>query len=226
MDAETVEGWSAVTETELRDGYGLTEVGMVLSNLGRPALNVRPGWLAAAVPGFAVELVDESGQFVPPGEPGALRVHRPRFQLTTRYENALDAWERRWVDGRFVTDDLFVRDEAGRYRFVGRSDDIVVTSGYNVGPAEVEAVLLRHPDIREAAVVAHPDPERGSIVRAVVVAAPGVDQERLSKDLQDDVRRSIGRHAYPRLIDFVDELPRTSTGKVRRADLRQTPGGR
>lgn len=226
MDEETVVSWHAATGTQLRDGYGLTEVGMVLSNLGRPELDVRPGWLAAPVPGFAVQLVDESGAAVAAGEPGILRIERPRFQLTSRYENAPDAWQQRWVDGYFVTDDLFVTDDAGRYRFVGRRDDIIVTSGYNVGPAEVEAVLLRRPDVLEAAVVAHPDPARGSIVRAVVVAAPGSDLERLSDEIRSDVRRAIGRHAYPRVIDFVDELPRTSTGKVLRTELRRPTGAR
>jgi acetyl-CoA synthetase len=223
LDTETIEAWTALTGTELRDGYGLTEVGMLLSNLGSPPLGVRPGWLAAEVPGFSVHVADDDGREVAPGEPGVLRVRRPRFQLSVGYENAPEAWSARWHDDCFVTDDLFVRDNEGRFRFIGRRDDIIVTSGYNVGPAEVEAVLLRHRDVREAAAVAHSDTVRGSVVRAVVVPAPDADREQLAEELKLAVSESIGRHASPRLIDFVDELPRTSTGKVRRNELRRRP---
>lgn len=221
LDTETVAAWSDVTSTAIRDGYGLTEVGMVLANLGNPEFEIEPGSLAAPVPGFKVDLVDESGQQVPPDEPGLIAIRRPPFLLSSGYENAPDAWASRWKDDTFVTDDLARRDEQGRWWFVGRADDVIVTSGYNVGPVEVETALLEHPSVLEAAVVAAPDPERGSSVRAVVVRAetgPGYDA--LIRELQNAVRRSVGRHAYPRVVEFVDALPRTATGKVRRNELR------
>jgi acetyl-CoA synthetase len=129
-------------------------------------------------------------------------------------------WAARWRGDKFLTGDVFRRDSEGRYWFVGRSDDLIVTSGYNVGPSEVEAVILANPGVAEAAVVAAPDPDRGSVVRAVVVPAGTVSREELAQQLRAQVREALGRHAYPRIVDFVDELPKTETGKVRRNLLR------
>lgn len=219
LDPETVAAWRELGGTDIRDGYGLTEVGMVLGNLGDPPLPVEPGLLAGAVPGFEVELLDADGRPVAAGERGVLAIERPAFQLSTGYDNASEAWQARWQDDRFVTDDLFTRDEHGRFAFAGRVDDVIVTAGYNVGPAEVEAVLLEHPGVLEAAVVASPDPDRGSVVRAVLVVGDTAGPD-LTAQLQDLVRRRVGRHAYPRLVEYVDALPRTATGKIMRATLR------
>lgn len=221
IDPDTVRTWSEVSGTPIRDGYGLTEVGMVLGDLGAPELPGEPGTLASVVPGFEVDLVDSEGNPVDDGE-GLIAIARPPFQLSSGYENAAQAWERRWRNDRYLTDDLATRDARGQWHFAGRADDVIVTAGYNVGPAEVEAILLESPDVVEAAVVAAPDPERGSAVRAVVVTAPGAPvEEVLTQQLQDAVRRRLGRHAYPRIVDFIPALPRTATGKVRRAELRQ-----
>lgn len=219
LDPETVAAWRELGGTDIRDGYGLTEVGMVLGNLGDPPLPVEPGLLAGAVPGFEVELLDADGRPVAAGERGVLAIDRPAFQLSTGYDNAPEAWQARWQDDRFVTDDLFTRDDHGRFAFAGRVDDVIVTAGYNVGPAEVEAVLLEHPGVLEAAVVASPDPDRGSVVRAVLVVGDTAGPD-LTAQLQDLVRRRVGRHAYPRLVEYVDALPRTATGKIMRATLR------
>ena len=210
LDAETVQAWERVTGTPIRDGYGLTEVGMPLANLGDPELPVVAGSLASAVPGFEVELIGDE-----------IAVRRPRFQLSAGYVNAPDAWEARWHDDWFLTGDRADRDEEGRWWFRGRSDDVIVTSGYNVGPVEVESVLLQHPGVADAAAVAQPDPDRGSIVRAVIVRAPGAPpDEELERELQEAVRGRVGRHAYPRVVDYAEALPRTETGKLRRAALR------
>lgn len=219
LDPETVASWRDISGTEIRDGYGLTEVGMVLGNLGNPALPVEPGTLAAAVPGFEVDLLGADGRPVEGAGQGVLAIRRPLFQLSSGYENMSRAWEARWQDDRFVTDDLFTRDDRGRFAFAGRMDDVIVTAGYNVGPAEIEAVLLQHPDVVEAAVVAAPDPDRGSVVRAVLVTSTPATAE-LTRELQDLVRQRIGRHAYPRKVEYVTALPRTATGKIMRATLR------
>ncbi|OUZ09690.1 hypothetical protein BHE97_09490 [Aeromicrobium sp. PE09-221] len=221
LDRETAQKWSELAGFPLRDGYGLTEVGMVLGDTIGSPVNEH-GTLSGTVPGFEVALVDDDGAPVESGR-GRVAVRRPPFQLSIGYANAPDAWQRRWIDDWFVTDDLMERTEQGGWRFYGRADDVIVTSGYNVGPAEVESTLLEDPGVAEVAVVAAPDASRGQIVRAVVVKsreAPSDDE--LIKRLQDRVRTHIGRHAYPRIVEFRDELPRTATGKLRRASLRPT----
>ena len=224
LGADTVTTWAEASGTPIRDGYGLTEVGMVLGDLGVPEVSSAPGSLASMVPGFEVDLVDSDGNPVDGGE-GLIAVRRPPFQLSSGYENAPQAWDDRWRDGRYLTDDLARRDEEGRWWFAGRADDVIVTSGYNVGPVEVESILLENPDVVEAAVVAAPDPARGSVIRAVVVSTSTAAPDVLTRQLQDAVRQRLGRHAYPRIVEFVDALPRTATGKVRRAELRKSAAG-
>jgi acetyl-CoA synthetase len=197
-----------VTGTHLRDGYGLTEVGMVLADLddGDGSLTV--------VPGFDVRLVDAEG------DEGLIAVRRPPFQLSTGYLGDATSWDARWRDDLYVTEDL-ARCVDGRWRFSGRADDVIITSGYNVGPVEVESILLEHPGVEDVAAVAAPDPARGSVVRAVVVRAAGAPApDELADQLRAIVRERVGRHAYPRIVDYVDELPRTETGKLRRSALR------
>lgn len=224
LDAETVDAWRASTGTTLRDAYGLSELGMVLANLGTSKEHIVPGGLNGPVPGFDVELVDEHGEVIrEPEQLGTIAVARPPFPFATNYANAPEAWDARWKNGRFVTGDLAQRDEAGRFFFSGRGDDVIVTSGYNVGPAEVEAILLRHPGVADAAAVAG-DSGRGVVVRAVVVRSETVSHpDQLTGELRQAVRDQVGRHAEPRIVDFVDSLPRTETGKLRRAALRESP---
>ncbi len=219
LDPSLASGWRELTGSDLQDGYGQTELGMVLANFADDEKPLRPGALASVTPGFEVALFDENGEET--GEQGVLHVKRPRYQATITYWREPELWARRWRGEWFSTGDVFRRDEDGYLWFVGRDDDLIVTSGYNVGPAEVEAVLLSHPEVTEAAVVAADDPARGKVVRAVVVRAGSGSTERLTTELQEMTRTRIGRHAYPRLVDFVDELPRTETGKLRRSALRQ-----
>ncbi|HEY4094527.1 MAG TPA: AMP-binding protein [Baekduia sp.] len=221
LDAGTVDRWHATTGTALRDGYGLSEVGMVLGNLGGSDEGLVAGALECAIPGFEVLLVDGEHREVPDGVEGTIAIRRPPFQLSTGYLNDDAAWAARWDGDLFVTEDL-ARREDGRFWFSGRADDVIVTSGYNVGPAEIAAVLLEHPGVAEAAAVAAPDPARGSIVRAVIVRASGAPStDILTDELRSSIRSRIGRHASPRIIDYVDTLPRTETGKLRRAVLRE-----
>jgi acetyl-CoA synthetase len=222
LDADTCAAWQDLTGTPLRDGYGLSELGMALANLGDPPTPVVPGSLAAAVPGFDVALLSRSGEPVEAGEEGIIAVRRPPFQLSSGYLGAPDEWERRWVGDWFLTEDVARRDEDGRWWFRGRADDVIVTSGYNVGPVEVETVLLEQPGVAEAAVVAEPDRSRGAVVRAVIVpTAEAPPPDELASQLQEAVRRRIGRHAYPRIVDYAESLPRTETGKLRRSALRR-----
>lgn len=221
LDEETARAWIDLTGTPIRDGYGQTELGMIL---GTPADDaVIPGALRCPIPGWEVKLIDEDDNTITGPGIGMIAARRPPFQLTTGYANAPEVWQSRWFDGEwFRTGDIAQRDDDGRWRFMGRNDDVIVTAGYNVGPGEIEAVLQEHPAVSEAGVVAAPDPNRGgSAVRAVIVLAPGhAPSPELTAELQASVRRGIGRHAYPRIVDYVDALPRTETGKLRRAALR------
>lgn len=226
LDEDTVRGWRELTGGLVRDSYGLTELGFVLANLSRDRDRIAPGALCSVVPGWEAALLGPDGRLTDGPGLGQLLVRRTPFALTRTYLDADDAWRARWRDGEwFETSDVFRRDEDGRWWFVGRDDDVIVTAGYNVGPAEIESVLLAHPAVADAAVVAAPDAKRGgSAVRAVIVLAPGrLPSEELTQELQATVRAAVGRHAYPRIVDYVDALPRTETGKLRRVALRARP---
>jgi acetyl-CoA synthetase len=218
LDAPLAQAWRDLSGSEINDGYGASESAMVLANLAYAETPAVPGSLASVVPGFDVTLVDEDG--APQPAQGILALVNPRHQASTGYRNGDDLWAARWRDEKFLTGDVFRRDDDGRYWFIGRSDDLIVTSGYNVGPSEVEGVILDNPAVAECAVVAAPDPARGSVVRAVVVTNGSVPRDELAEQLRTAVREKLGRHAYPRIIDFVDDLPKTETGKIKRNLLR------
>lgn len=220
LDAGTATGWRDTGGPAVRDGYGLTEVGMVLADLagGTPP---EPGTLGGPVPGFDVLLVDPDGEPVEPGADGLIAVRRPRHQLSSGYENKPEAWAENWHGDLFVTGDRAAPAPGGRWRFLGRDDDMIVASGYNIGPVEVERVLADHPSVREAAAVAGPGPGGSTVVRAVLVREtdhPATEQ--LERELREAVRRRVGAHARPRLFGYLDALPRNEVGKLQRALLR------
>jgi acetyl-CoA synthetase len=183
-----------------------------------PGTEVRPGSMGLPLPGFAVELLDEHGA---PAEEGELCIDPatvPTF--FTGYLGAREFRERRWHTG-----DRVRRDESGYLWFEGRIDDVILSAGYRIGPFEVESALVSHPAVTEAAAVAAPDEERGSVVRAIVVLRDGRSgDERLARELQEHVRRTTAPYKYPRLIEFRDSLPKTASGKIRRAQLRAESG--
>jgi acetyl-CoA synthetase len=213
--------WAATGAPAILDGYGLSELGMVLGDLADPPSGTSAGTLAGAIPGFDARLVDDRGADVEVGTVGRIAVRSPRYQLTVGYENFPEIWASRWRDDLFLTDDLAQQTDEGRWRFVGRADDMIVTSGHNVSPAEVENALLRHPSVAEAAVVAAHDTQRGTVVRAVVVVAANVEtNQQLTEQLQAEVSSRVARYAVPRIVDYAHDLPRTETGKLRRSALR------
>jgi acetyl-CoA synthetase len=220
LDAPLAEAWTELTGGgTIQDGYGQSEAAMVLANLADPATPDVPGAMSAVVPGFDVVLVDDDG--VEQEEQGILALRRPEYQAATGYLNGDDLWQARWRGDLFLTGDVMRRDEDGRYWFVGRGDDLIVTSGYNVGPSEVENIILAHPGVAEAAVVGAPDPAKGSVVRAVIVLNGTVGQQQVADEITAAVRENLGRHAAPKIVDFVDSLPRTEVGKIKRHELRQ-----
>ncbi|MEU6698548.1 AMP-binding protein [Pseudonocardia sp. NPDC046786] len=226
LDAGTATGWRSAGGPAVRDGYGLTEVGMVLADLanGTPP---EPGTLGGPVPGFDVLLVDPAGDPVEPGADGLIAVRRPRHQLCDGYENRPQAWAERLRGDLFVTGDRAAPTPGGRWRFLGRDDDMIVASGYNIGPVEVERVLADHPAVREAAAVAGTGPGGATVVRAVLVRdADHPSAEVLEGELRDAVRQRIGAHARPRSFSYAEALPRNEVGKLQRARLRMQDGSR
>ena len=204
LEAETIAAWRAATGLEAADGYGQTETGHVSGNhVGVP---VREGSMGKPLPGLDVRLVE--------GELQLRAASSPTF--FSRYLDG-ERFEGEW----WPTGDLVREDGDGYLFFEGRDDDIILSSGYRIGPFEVESALLSHPAVAEAAAVAAPDPERGAVVRAIVVPNGREPSEELARELQEHCKRETAPYKFPRIVEFATELPKTSSGKVRRAQLRQ-----
>ena len=205
LNPEVLRAWEEATGLQIRDGYGQTETGQLTGTA--PGQAVRPGSMGRALPG--VELSIDDGELV--ADPATV----PTFFLGYRGEERAPAAQP-WHTG-----DRVARDEDGYLFFEGRTDDVIISAGYRIGPFEVESALVEHEAVAEAAVVAAPDDERGSIVRAVIVLRDGfAPSDALARALQDHVKQQTAPYKYPRRVDFADELPKTASGKVRRALLR------
>ena len=214
LNPEVLRVWHEATGLEIRDGYGQTETGQLTgAPLDEPT---RPGSMGRALPGM--ELAIEDGELVV--EPESV----PTFFLGYLGEGATHNEDGTWTvldrPGRWHTGDRVRSDEEYLY-FEGRNDDVIVSAGYRIGPFEVESALVAHPAVAEAAAVAAPDEERGAVVKAVVVLRDGhTPSPALAAELQEHVKRETAPYKYPRLVEFVDELPKTPSGKVKRAQLR------
>jgi 2-aminobenzoate-CoA ligase len=211
----TWQAWRDATGLELIDGIGATE--MLHIFISARVDDMVPGATGKPVPGFIAQVVDENLEPVSNGTPGRLAVKGP---LGCRY--LADKRQGVYVQGGWnVTGDIFVIDDAGHFHYVSRSDDMIVSSGYNIAAPEVENALMLHPSVAETAVVGAPDADRGVIVKAFVVPAAGFEPDAaLVKALQDHVKATIAPYKYPRAIEFVAELPRTATGKLQRFRLK------
>ncbi len=217
LNPEVLRAWEEATGLQIRDGYGQTETGQMTAT--PPQERARPGSMGRALPG--IELSIREGELF--AAPGSV----PTFflgYLGEQVQHSHAGWQvhDRALEQRWATGDRVIRDEEGWLYFEGRADDVIVSAGYRIGPFEVESALVAHPAVAEAAAVAAPDEERGAIVRAVVVLAEP-DREptpELVRELQEHVKRETAPYKYPRIIDFADELPKTASGKIRRALLR------
>jgi len=204
LEAGTIGAFREATGLEPADGYGQTETGHISGNLAGE--QVRLGSMGKPLPGFETRIVE--------GELQLSAASSPTF-----FSRYLDG--ERFEDEWWPTGDLVREDEDGYLYFEGRDDDIILSSGYRIGPFEVESALLSHPAVAEAAAVAAPDPERGAVVRAVVVPRERQPSEELARELQEHCKRETAPYKFPRIVEFVAELPKTSTGKLRRAQLRE-----
>jgi acetyl-CoA synthetase/medium-chain acyl-CoA synthetase len=225
LNPEVLNLWRAATGMTLHEGFGQTETVALIANSASLGYPVKPGSMGRALPGFDITLLDDQLNEVPAGTEGeiAIRVkpHRP-LGLFREYWLNPEENARKFRGDFYLTGDRAVRDDEGYFWFIGRNDDVIKSSGYRIGPFEVESALVEHPAVLEAGVVGKPDPLRGQIVKAWVVLRPEVaSTEELKGELQAHCKRLVAAYKYPREIEFVSELPKTTSGKTRHFELRQ-----
>jgi 2-aminobenzoate-CoA ligase len=216
LPAATFEAWHAATGIRIIDGLGSTE--MLHIFIGSPEAEMRPGATGKPVPGYEARVVDADGRELPAGTAGRLAVRGP---TGCRYLG--DARQGEYVQhGWNITGDTYIKDADGYFRYQARSDDMIISAGYNIAGPEVEAVLLAHPAVAECGVVGQPDDERGQIVKAYVVLKQGFAADMaMTRALQEHVKATVAPFKYPRAIEYVTSLPRTETGKLQRFELRR-----
>jgi acetyl-CoA synthetase len=213
----------AFEDLAVNEYYGQTELNLVVANASR-WFDPKPGSMGKPLPGYEVAILDrESREALGPGELGeiAVRPHDERV-FFEEYWNRPEATAAKQHGDWFLTGDLARRDEDGYLFFESRDDDVIITSGYRVGPLEVERVLLDHPAVEQAGVVGVPDETRGQVIKAFVELAPGAQgDDELRETLRERARDRLAAYEYPREIEFADSLPKTASGKIRRVELRE-----
>lgn len=225
LNPEVITTWKNATGLTIYEGYGQTETVALIANIVSRDREVRPGSMGQPMPGFDVALLDADLNEVPVGAEGEIAVRckpgRP-LGLFREYWRNPDENERRFRGDWYLTGDVARRDKDGYYWFVGRSDDVIKSAAYRIGPFEVESALLEHPAVLESGVVGKPDEIRGQIVKAYVVLRRGFHaSDALKTELQEHCKQVTAPYKYPREIEFVAELPKTISGKIRRVELRQ-----
>ncbi|ELZ87740.1 acyl-CoA synthetase [Haloferax elongans ATCC BAA-1513] len=230
LSAGVVEWAEETLGVTVLDTYGQTETGnMIINNY--PTMELRPGSMGKPLPGIEAEIIDpETGEVLPPGETGEIAERGDYPCFFAEYWEKPEKTRGAFVDGPdgrwYRSGDLAHKDEDGYFWFEGRADDVILSSGYRIGPFEVESSLGEHPAVAEAAVVPKPHPERGNIVKAYVVPSDDASpSESLTTDIQNHVKSELAAHEYPREIEFREELPKTVTGKIRRTELRDDTEG-
>lgn len=228
LNPEIMDKFREFTGITLREGYGQTETTLTLATY--PGMKVCPGSMGRPTPGYEITLLDENGQQVPDGDVGEIVIRADRDNkpvgMFLGYYRDEELTNSAWHDGYYHTGDTAWRDEHGYYWFVGRTDDVIKSSGYRIGPFEVESALLEHPAVLECAITGMPHPIRGQIVKATVVLSKGYSpSDELIKELQEHVKHTTAPYKYPRVIEFVEELPKTISGKIRRVQIREEDKG-
>ncbi|WP_234050993.1 MULTISPECIES: acyl-CoA synthetase [unclassified Xanthobacter] len=220
LNPEVIRWFAEHLDAPIHDHYGQTELGMVVNNHHRLKHEVHPGSAGFAMPGYRMAVLNEKGEELPPNVPGVLAVdmaHSPLLWFTGYWRQETPAM----AGGYYRTGDTVELEPDGRISFVGRADDVITSSGYRIGPFDVESALIEHPAVIEAAVIGKPDPERTELVKAFVILREGVEPtDALAEELRQYVKHRLSAHAYPREIEFRTELPKTPSGKLQRFMLR------
>jgi acetyl-CoA synthetase len=223
LNPEVFKQFHEQTGIKLMEGYGQTECTVAVATY--PWMNPKPGSMGMPTPGYDIEIVDEDGNPCEAGNEGEIVIHtlnsKPVGMFNGYYhDDQLTASV--WTNGVYRTGDMAWCDEDGYFWFVGRADDVIKSSGYRIGPFEVESALMEHPAVLECAITAVPDPDRGQIVKATIVPSKNYHpSEELAKELQEHVKKVTAPYKYPRLVEFVTELPKTISGKIRRVQIRE-----
>ena len=220
VGAELLEWANSELKTTVNEVYGQTECNLVLASCAR-MMPVKPGSLGLATPGQTAAIVDDEGRLLGPGETGNIAFKAPNPIHMLRYWNKPDATVEKYAGEWMISGDSGQMDEDGYFWFQGRADDVITSSGYRIGPGEIEDALTSHPRVANSAVVGIPDEERTERIKAFVVLSPGTEaSDELKSELESYVGQRLARHERPREIEFVAELPMTVTGKIQRRELR------
>ena len=224
LNYSVYETFLKVTGIRLMEGFGQTETTMTLGTF--PWMEPKPGSMGVPNPQYEIDLLTNDGRSAEDGEQGQIVVRTGKGKplgLFKEYYRDAERTEDAWHDDTYFTGDVAWRDEDGYYWFVGRADDVIKSSGYRIGPFEVESALMTHPAVVECAITGVPDEIRGQVVKATIILSKdykGKESPELIKELQDHVKKVTAPYKYPRVIEFVDELPKTISGKIRRVEIR------
>ncbi|MFZ5608038.1 MAG: AMP-binding protein [Pseudomonadota bacterium] len=227
LNPEVIAKWRRATGLAIRDGYGQTETVLLCGNF--PTLAVKPGSMGKPAPGIELAVIDEKGEPLAANQEGDIAVKArpvPPAGLFLGYKDDAERTAACFRGDWYLTGDRALVDGDGYFWFVSRADDVILSAGYRIGPFEVESALLSHPAVAESAVVSSPDETRGEVVKAFIVLAPGhAPSDALARALQDHVKSVTAPYKYPRKIAFIDNLPKTVSGKIRRVTLREKEWG-
>jgi acyl-coenzyme A synthetase/AMP-(fatty) acid ligase len=220
LNPEVIKTFEDAFGITIHDGYGQTENTLLVGNF--PGTEIRPGSMGLPSPGHEMGVIDENGAQVAAGEEGDIALRGRPPTLFAGYWEQPEETAAVFRGDWYVTGDRAFRDDDGYFWFTGRADDVILTAAYRVGPFEVESALLEHDAVAESAVIGKPDPDRGQLVKAFVVLRPGHEGgDDLVRELQAHAKRVTAPYKYPREIEFVEELPKTRSGKIRRVELRK-----
>lgn len=226
MNPSVFERWKELTGLDIREGFGQTETTLTIGTF--PWMESRPGSMGVPSPAYHIDLINAAGESCMPGEEGEIVIYtndETPLGLFREYLYDPELTRKAHSGGVYRTGDVVTRDEDGYFRFVGRADDVIKSSGYRIGPFEVENSLMSHPAVVECAITGVPDPVRGQVVKATVVLAEeyrGRDEKELVEELQRHVKETTAPYKYPRVVEFVDALPKTISGKIRRVEIRDS----